>query len=750
MIRQLFVGPATLLALTMLAPLGTVSSVLAQAPAGPTSELRVREADEPVIRALLAAKPSTPSELVRATKILVDMGQPSLAQPFVKQPVDKKLDDEVLAALVDEFGSAVLLRLARVRELNPAAGQFCTAALDGAQRYARDPARLANLVKRLKGANAHERAVVVAALRPGGEASVEALVAALADPDRAPERAGLGAALVDLGSVSGAPLVAVLESADAQLAVEVIDVLAALEDPEVADYLLVPALAPDAPAEVAAAGRRALAIYFTRLPTPEQAAARLHEQVRTTLAKVRRPDRAAEDNSQASLTWRWDQAKKQLVAEPVAPLAAELLHAIRLAGDAKRLLPDSPTIHRQYLTTLAQAIAQVGNEPAAAARIAQAHDGLAHASIDELQDLLGFALADDQPAAGAVAAQLLAKTEDPNLLYSRNPQPSELVRALSHADRGLRFAALAAIMALDPREPFPGASHVAESLEYFARSSGTPRALVAAASGIEATRVAGLLAELGYEPDTATDGAGVMRLARTGGDYEVLFVDSALALAGSGQLIQRLRSDSRLARVPLAIISLAEEFPVVERMARRFPLCVAIMRTHNGPATRFELNRLLQATGRVVVDRAQRRAQGLKALEWIAALAGERRQPYDVRRLDASVVASLEAPGMTSAAIAALARLDTSPAQRALVNLASRLAAPLGDRQAAAHAFAESVAAHGTLLTSDEILSQYDRYNASETQSKETQQVLATILDTIEARAEADALELSSTAPVAN
>jgi len=273
---------------------------------------------------------------------------------------------------------------------------------------------------------------------------------------------------------------------------------------------------------------------------------------------------------------------------------------------------------------------------------------------------------------------------------------------------------------------------------------------VAAASGIEATRVAGLLAELGYEPDTATDGAGVMRLARTGGDYEVIFIDSALALAGSGQLIQRLRSDSRLARVPLAIISLAEEFPVVERMARRFPLCVAIMRTHNGPATRFELNRLLQATGRVVVDRAQRRAQGLKALEWIAALAGERRQPYDVRRLDASVAASLEAPGMTSAAIAALARLDTSPAQRALVNLASRLAAPLGDRQAAAHAFAESVAAHGTLLTSDEILSQYDRYNASETQSKETQQVLATILDTIEARAEADALELSSTAPVAN
>ena len=68
--------------------------------------------------------------------------------------------------------------------------------------------------------------------------------------------------------------------------------------------------------------------------------------------------------------------------------------------------------------------------------------------------------------------------------------------------------------------------------------------------------------------------------------------------------------------------------------------------------------------------------------------------------------------------------------------------APLADRQAAAQAFADSVSRLGTLLTSDEILGQYDRYNASETQSKDTQQVLAGILDTIEARAKADSLAL--------
>ena len=56
-----------------------------------------------------------------------------------------------------------------------------------------------------------------------------------------------------------------------------------------------------------------------------------------------------------------------------------------------------------------------------------------------------------------------------------------------------------------------------------------------------------------------------------------------------------MRADSRLARIPLAVVSLAEEFPQVQRVALRYPLCLAVMRTHNGPGTRnSKLDRLLQ------------------------------------------------------------------------------------------------------------------------------------------------------------
>jgi hypothetical protein len=48
---------------------------------------------------------------------------------------------------------------------------------------------------------------------------------------------------------------------------------------------------------------------------------------------------------------------------------------------------------------------------------------------------------------------------------------------------------------------------------------------------------------------------------------------------------------------------------------------------------------------------------------------------------------------------------------------------------------ASSVKQAGKLLTSHEIRLQYDRYNASETLDKQTQQVLGGILDSIERRA---------------
>ena len=60
------------------------------------------------------------------------------------------------------------------------------------------------------------------------------------------------------------------------------------------------------------------------------------------------------------------------------------------------------------------------------------------------------------------------------------------------------------------------------------------------------------------------------------------------------------------------------------------------------------------------------------------------------------------------------------------------MALPIEARRAAAAAFAASVRRRGLRVGRDQVLRQYDRYNASETADAATQQVLGQILDVIE------------------
>jgi hypothetical protein len=65
---------------------------------------------------------------------------------------------------------------------------------------------------------------------------------------------------------------------------------------------------------------------------------------------------------------------------------------------------------------------------------------------------------------------------------------------------------------------------------------------------------------------------------------------------------------------------------------------------------------------------------------------------------------------------------------------ASRRTLPIEARRQAAVAFDQSVKSRGLLLTTAEILAQYTHYNASAAADADTQQVLGSLLDTIESR----------------
>ncbi len=143
---------------------------------------------------------------------------------------------------------------------------------------------------------------------------------------------------------------------------------------------------------------------------------------------------------------------------------------------------------------------------------------------------------------------------------------------------------------------------------------------------------------------------------------------------------------------------------------------------------------LLAGAGRSHVSISKRREQALAALDWLVTLSQSNQRVFDIAQLEPVMVPLMYLPETAGRAIELLSEIGTEPAQEALVQLADSPAQPLAVRQAAVAALARSVRRHGTLLTSDEILAQYDYYNDNAGRNRETHEVLGSLLDVIEYR----------------
>jgi hypothetical protein len=127
----------------------------------------------------------------------------------------------------------------------------------------------------------------------------------------------------------------------------------------------------------------------------------------------------------------------------------------------------------------------------------------------------------------------------------------------------------------------------------------------------------------------------------------------------------------------------------------------------------------------------------VQATAWLAKLAASNQSFYDLHRAANAIETALFTPTSSQSASAALAELGTPQSQRALLDFLAQPSLPMAARTQAAAAFRDSTVASGVLLTSDEIIAQYDRYNASANADAATQQLYGSVLDAIEARRDA-------------
>lgn len=690
-------------------------------------------ADEknPVVLAIRDRNPTTPKDLMFAVQSLFDIGRPDQAKAYLVKLMATQPDRDQLDAIQREYGTGFFLRLARDPQMKPEGEQFAKAIEEAAYQAARDPARLKAVIQKLSDPSPTVRLQAVEDLQRAGEAVVPPLLEALADPNRRQEHPRIREGIVELGEPLIDPMLGALETPDEALRSQVLEVLARFRSGRAVPFLLGPALDASQPESARRAAETLKRIVGTE-PSRHEAVAYLLRRVREYLNGA---SAGPVDYLDRTIFWHWDPASKTSVPHHYAAAEASRMMAARLSRDLYQLAPDSGDVRRVFLlANLTQAKIEAGLSrplPRGGGTIAAQAVAMGPAT---LEDVLAYAISNEYVPAAIAAAELLADAGDGVLVQSSDGQPRPLVHALRHSDRRLRMAAAETIVKLDPRLPYAGSSYLPETFAYFVRTVGSRRVLVSHPRLDQAQTLVGLLNTLGYDADPAVTGKETFRLAAKNPDYEFVLISDAVDFPDAGETIQMFRKDPLTRRLPIGLMARRENMPDAEAMAELDPLLVAFPRPHDEKSMSFQMTRVVEAAGNTLVGYDERLDQADRALTHLARLcdAQDGYAFYDLFRVREAVQSALSVSALSAQAARVLGSLGTPEIQRALVTLASHHARPLAERQAAAEAFARAVERRGLLLTRDEILLQYDRYNRSAALDAGTQGVLAAVLNAIE------------------
>jgi CheY-like chemotaxis protein len=686
-------------------------STLAQRPgrplaeAGSPGEPLVPETN-PAVLAAMELPRTEPQHYLSAVLSLVDLGRPELAAPILKELVDLNLNDPQRAELVDQFGSRRFLQLARVAALSPAVQQFAESCMNASAAQARDPQRLVKLIDDLNSPSATARNAARFELAAAGEPGVVATLEALAHEADPRRRSAIATAVVAMDPSAVDPLLGMLSTNDPALRRDVIRILKAMHV--------------------------TLARPFIAAASSSADAGRLLDDA---IGRNKRGMRSfATDENDTVALWHWDDATKKLGYTRYPIDEAQTIWAARLALEYAKLRPDDRLVQCQALVLGLEADGLVGGS-----RSPEMEKLLAAADGAMLNMVLGAAMKHDFPLAAATVAAVIGKRGDASTLYALAPTPAPLAGALNYPNRRVRFAALQAIMALDPQTPFPGASRVPETLGYFATGANQRRAVVAMPGANRANTLAGRLSGLGIEADPATRGGQAVAAAGQSADLEMVLVDVDIDGPGIRDVLYALRSEPATSQVPIGLLATNSRLDAAHRIASQHQRVVTFPRPQSDSALEELVGQLQAVSDRDPVTPQQRAEMAGAALDWLGQLLARDHTYYDLHRQAPVVEAALYLPALAARSMKALALLGTPASQRALADFASHSSVPIEARNAAAQAFAESVKRYGILLTAEEILSQYDRYNASASLDSATQAVLGNLLDTLESlRAQAD------------
>ncbi|GAA4432249.1 hypothetical protein [Bremerella cremea] len=682
--------------------------------------------DTAAIQAIKESNPTTVADLVRAALVTADLDRTDLSKAYLQKLIDNDPTGEEVWSAQRKLGSAQFVRLQTLDTIQPEGGKASTLLLDKLQAYLHDPTRLKMAVDQLASSDITAKSKAARQLIDAGTTAANPLFAVLADPARKAEYPAVKKVLVHFGRVMHPPVLAALDSDDPHLVAELADVARQMQLKSAMPFLVGSFVTTDN-AEL----KEAIGLYLDDVvahrPDTAEAKAYLAKRVNAYLDGA--PMFPLNAEGEVDL-WSWNPDSKQVEVHQLPATDANVVVAGQLLHDLYAIDGDNPEV--QMLSTLA-AMQRIG--------VLQESDELlkqlvATHGIEVVEAALKRSLEGRKYAhASVIACEQLGATKNADLLLAVDGNLSQLARALQSPVYRVRRAAAKAILEIDPKTPYAGSAELLDALGFMANSQGKRLIVIGELQQQRAQEMGSLLAELRLEPMVTAGGAELFKAAYSSPDVEAIFISKPLARPSVMETVQVLRKDRRTGDLPIGLISPIEEVIQFETRTENDPLTHVMIRPNDTEGFIFQLQHLYRSQGRLLVSAEEREADAEFAVSQITRMldSEEDYNYYNFLKLEEIAIRRLVDDSVALDVAKLLGKLATPAAQVALIDYASDPFHPLAIRQASVEALKDAISRRGILLSKDQIITQYDRYNASEKLDSDTQAVLGQILDIIEA-----------------
>ncbi len=691
---------------------------------------------DPVVRILRESPPQTPEAIGRAIAWLVRLKQWQEAAGWIDRLAQMNLGLQQKAAVAREAGSLVLARL-RSDEAGLSEAQVQVVAdLQAAPgRMARDPRRIDAWIDRLASDSESQRMRAVYALHDAGAVAVERLVQrliggqgtvpprllvrTLAGMDRDGRDALRAALLVNAPEAAQRVAVAMAEQPSTEFAAELGSLsVGGIVSPETTERV-----------------RALLLQHYGRLPDADRVQAFLEREFQARLTEYQRV--RVEPQGAAQRVWRLTPDRTGVEMVEGSEGLAALERWANLAALRLKMLAASGGATDQIVAS-AVAVAQ---------RAYKINPQLVDAELDShmLVDIPGQRAADADFWAAVFdkatewqmhGAALRSVQRMGRAGADKFPTMVFLSSVLGDTRPVVRFAALEAIDAIDPDQPYAGVERAIETALEAVRLGASPHVLVVGLhADLRQVAQQQLQMVVGADVSVANTLQSALLVLDDQRPVEMVLVVDRVPDDSISQLLQRIRRSRRGHALPIGVLT-DKLYPHEREWIARDNGVITGLLTKNPENMRQVFNRLLATLDTQPMEPADRLHFALVGEKFLGRIAADRDRYgfYPLEQWNEDLLAVARNVGGETR-VQLYVGVPTAVAQQRLVETAAEGQQEQQVRLAAAAAFADSIRRYGLLMSRDAVLQCYDLYNRLGPRDAVAVRALGFVLDVIEAHA---------------